>query len=158
MTISGPSAKWLVGAGIVSLCLNLFLVGMMAGHWLYGPRYGQMGPGGTIGGPGRGLEAMVMGLPAELRPLIKDKFAAAKPQFDAARSQMRAARGKVAQAAEADPFDPTAFDAAFGELQTAMDGMQKIAHDTIRDILPQIPAKERQHLVEQWSRRWGGGP
>jgi hypothetical protein len=90
-----------------------------------------------------------------VRPIFKQEFGAAKPQFDAARDQVRAARDKVEQAAEADPFDPAAFDQAFDELQTAMDGVQKIAHQTIGKILPQIPAKQRHELVEQWAKRWG---
>ena len=155
MTVSGSGAKWLLGGAIVSLCLNLFLVGLSAGHWFYGPPFGPrgMGPDGP-GGPGHGIEAMIGGLPPEVRPIFKEKFQAAKPQFDSARDQIRAARDKVAQAAEADPFDPAAFDQAFHDLQTAMDGMGAIAHQTIREILPQIPAKERHDLVEQWSKRW----
>ena len=153
MTISGSGAKWLVGGAVLSLCINLFLVGLMAGNWIYGPRFG---PGGPMGGPGHGMEAMINGLPDDVRPIFKQEFGAAKPQFDAARDQMRAAREKVQKAAEADPFDPAAFDQAFDDLQTAMDGMQKIAHQTIGKILPQIPAKQRHELVEQWSKRWGG--
>ncbi|HVY99811.1 MAG TPA: periplasmic heavy metal sensor [Dongiaceae bacterium] len=152
MTLSGSGAKWLVGGAVVSLCINLFLVGLMAGHWIYGPP--RFGPGGP-GGPGRGgMEAMIGGLPEEVRPIFKQEFGAARAQFDSARDQVRAARDKVEQAAEADPFDPAAFDAAFDELQTAMDGIQKIAHQTIGRILPQISAKQRHDLVEQWSKRW----
>ena len=150
MTISGPGARWLVGGAVVSLCVNLFLIGLMAGHWIYGPP--RFGPGG---GPGRpGMEAMINGLPEDVRPVFKQEFGAAKPQFDAARDQIKAARAKVEQAAEADPFDPAAFDQAFGELQTAMDGIQKVAHETISKILPQLPARQRHDLVEQWSKRW----
>src|ERR1700743_607994 len=148
MTITGSGAKWLVGAAIVSLCLNLFLVGLMAGHWIYGPHFGPGGPGGPPHGP----DAMMMGVPADLRPLIKEKFAAARPQFEAARGRIRDARDKVAKAAAADPFDAAAFAQAFDELQQAMDGVQTIAHQTIRDILPEIPAKERQKLVDDWTK------
>lgn len=151
MTVSGSRARWLVGGAIVSLCLNLFLVGSLAGHWFSGPPFGR-------GGPGSRMEAMIEGLPDDVRPIFKKEFAAAKPQFDAARDQVRAARDKVEKAAEADPFDPAAFDQAFGELQIAMDGIQKSAHDTISRILPQIPAKQRHDLVEQWSKRWNRKP
>jgi uncharacterized membrane protein len=155
MTFSGSGAKWLVGGAVLSLCINLFLIGLMAGHWIYGPPFGPGGPGG----PGKGgMEAMIGGLPQEVRPIFKQEFGAAKPQFDAARDQVRAAREKVEKAAEADPFDPAAFDAAFDELQTAMDGVQKIAHQTIGKILPQIPAAQRHDLVEQWSKRWDRRP
>ena len=153
MTITGSGARWLVGVVVVSLCINLFLIGLMAGPWVYGPPFGPGGPG-----PKRGVEAMISGLPAEVRPVFKQEFGAAKPQFDAARDQVRAARAKVEKAAEADPFDPAAFDQAFDELQTAMDGVQKIAHQTIGKILPQIPAPQRHDLVEQWSKRWDRRP
>lgn len=155
MTLSRAGAKWLIGIAAVSLCANLFLVGLMAGHWIYGP--GFLGRGGPDG-PRRGIEAMIAGVPEALRPAIKEKFEAARPQFQAQREQIKAARDKVAAAAEADPFDPAAFDQAFQDLQAAMDGMGAIAHQTIREILPQIPAEQRKQLVERWSKRWGKGP
>ena len=156
MTVSGSKAKLLIGVAVVSLCLNFFLVGSMAGHWMHGPRFG--GPDGGPGGDRRGFEAMISGVPEGLRPMVKDKFAAAKPQFDAARATVRDARQKVIAAAEADPFDPAAFDAAFQELQQAMGGMGAVANQTIRDILAQLPPDQRHKLVEKWSRRWGKGP
>ena len=151
MTISGSGAKWLIGVAVVSLCVNLFLVGLMAGHWIYGPGFFRGGPDG----PRRGMEAMIAGVPEDLRPMIKQKFEAAKPQFKAQRAQINAARNKLAAAAEADPFDPAAFDQAFGEFQQAMDGMGALAHQTIREILPQIPAEPRKRLVDNWAKRWG---
>ena len=151
MTISGSGAKWLIGVAVVSLCVNLFLVGLMAGHWIYGPGFMRGGPDG----PRRGIEAMIAGVPEDLRPMVKQKFDAAKPQFQAQRDTIRAARDKVAAAAEAEPFDPAAFDQAFKELQQAMAGMGAIAHQTIREILPQIPAEQRRQLVDKWSKRWG---
>jgi len=149
MTISGSGAKWLIGVAVVSLCVNLFLVGSMAGRWIDGPRHG--GPDG----PRRGIEALIAGVPEDLRPMIKQKFDAAKPQFQAQRDKIRAARDKVATAAKAEPFDPAAFDDAFHEFQQAMEGMGGIAHQTIREILPQVPAEQRKQLVDNWSKRWG---
>ena len=152
MTLSGSGAKWLIGVAAVSLCVNLFLVGSMAGHRIYGP--GMFGHGGPDG-PRRGMEAMIAGVPEDLRPMVKEKFEAAKPKFQAQRDQIKAARDKLAAAAEADPFDPAAFDQAFGDFQQAMGGMGTIAHQTIREILPQIPADKRKQLVDNWSKRWG---
>jgi len=155
MTLGRSGAKWLIGVAAVSLCANLFLVGLMAGHRIYGPRFGDHdGPDG----PRRGIEAIIAGVPEDLRPLIKQKFDAAKPQFQAQREKIHDARDKVAAAAEADPFDPAAFDTAFKNFQEAMSGMGAIAHQTIRDILPQIPAEQRKALVDKWSKRWGKGP
>jgi uncharacterized membrane protein len=148
VTLSRSGARWLVGVAVVSLCVNLFLVGSMAGHWF--PR------GHGPDGPRRGIEAMISGMPADLQPLIKQKFEAAKPQFQAQKEKIRAARDRLTIAAEADPFDPAAFDQAFAELQREMSGMGAIAHQTIREILPQIPVEQRKILVEKWSKRWGG--
>ena len=85
--------------------------------------------------PRRGVEAFIAGVPEDLRPIIREKFDAAKPQFQAQRAEIRAARDKLAAAASADPFDPAAFDQAFGEFQQTMSGMGAIAHQTIREIL-----------------------
>jgi uncharacterized membrane protein len=157
MTLSGSGARWLVGGAVVSLCINLFLIGLMAGHWIYGPPFGPHGPGGGPG-PKGGMEAMINGLPEDMRPIFKQEFGAAKPQFDTARDQVRDARTKVEQAAQADPFDPAAFDQAFDQLQASMDGVQKIAHQTIGKILPQLSAQQRRDLVQQWSKRWDRRP
>jgi uncharacterized membrane protein len=151
MTISGSGARWLIGVAAVSLCVNLFLVGLMAGHMIYGPGLFRGGPDG----PRRGLDAMIAGVPEDLRPMIKQKFDAAKPQFQAQRDKIRAARDKLAGAGRADPFDPAAFDQAFHEFQDTMDGMGALAHQTIREILPQIPAEQRKQLVDKWAKRWG---
>ena len=151
MTLSRSGTRWLIGVAVVSLCVNLFLVGSMAGHWF--PR-GHGGPDG----PRRGIEALIAGVPEDLRPMVREKFDAAKPQFQAQREKIGAARNKLATAAEADPFDPAAFDQAFAEFQQAMGGMGAIAHQTIREILPQVPAEQRKQLVEKWSKRWGKGP
>jgi uncharacterized membrane protein len=154
VTLSGSGAKWLIGVAAVSLCVNLFLVGLMAGHWIYGPGFGRGGPDG----PRRGIEALIAGVPEDLRPMVKQKFDAAKPQFQAQREQIRTARDKLAAAAIADPFDPAAFDQAFHDFQQALEGMGAIAHQTIREILPQVPAEQRKQLVDKWSKRWGKGP
>jgi uncharacterized membrane protein len=151
MTISGSGAKWLIGVAVVSLCVNLFLVGLMAGHMIYGPGLFRGGPDG----PRRGFDAMIAGVPEDLRPMIKQKFDAAKPQFQAQRDKIRDARDKLATAGKADPFDPGAFDQAFHEFQDTMDGMGALAHQTIREILPQIPAEQRKQLVDKWAKRWG---
>ena len=158
MTLSGSKAKWLIGVAAVSVCVNLFLVGMVAGHRIYGPGFFRHdGPDGPDGRR-HGIEAMIAGVPEDLRPMIKEKFEAAKPQFQAQRESVRAARDKVIAAAEADPFDPAAFDQAFEDLQTAMDGMGAIAHQTIREILPKIPGEQRKALVDRWAKRWGKEP
>lgn len=149
MTLAGSRATWLIGVAVVSLCINLFLVGSMAGRWLDGPHHG-----GPDGPPRRGIEAMIAGVPEDLRPMIKEKFDAAKPQFQAQREKIRAARDKLATAAKAEPFDPAAFDQAFHDFQQEMEGMGAIAHQTIREILPQIPAAQRQQLVDKWAKRW----
>jgi hypothetical protein len=39
-----------------------------------------------------------------------------------------------------------------------MDGVQKIAHQTIGKILPQLSAQQRRDLVQQWSKRWDRRP
>lgn len=158
MTLSGSKAKWLIGVAVVSLCANLFLVGLATGHRIYGPGFFGHGRPDGPDGPRRGVEAMIAGVPEDLRPMIKQKFDAARPQFQAQRGTVRAARDKVIAAAEADPFDPAAFDQAFQDLQTAMDGMGAIAHQTIREILPQIPAEKRRALVDRWAKRWGKEP
>jgi hypothetical protein len=159
MTLSGSKVKWLIGAAIVSLCLNLFLVGLMAGGRMHG--WGPHGPdgpgGGFMGGMMRGFGPGMMpgldGVPPEVRDLVKQKFEAQKPKFEAGRDAVKAAREKLASAASADPYDPAAFDAAFQEMQQAMLDMAATAHATIGEILPQVPAETRRDWVAHWGRK-----
>ena len=155
MTISGTKANWLVGAAILSLCLNLFLIGMMAGGRMHG--FGPHGPGGSMGGFmggfGPGMMAGMDGVPPEVRDLVKRKFEAQKPKFEAGRDAIKAAKDKLAAAAAADPYDPAAFDAAFQEMQQAMQGMADAAHETIAQILPEVPVELRRDWIEHWGRK-----
>ena len=156
MTITGSKANWLVGLGVLSLCLNLFLVGMMAGGRMHA--FGPHGPGGWRGPFGPDMMAGLEGVPPDVKDLVKQKFETDKPKFDAARSAIKAAKEKLAAAAAADPYDQAAMDAAFEEMRQAMQNMAQTAHQTISEILPQIPANVRKDWVEQWGKRGGGNP
>ena len=156
MTISGSKAKWLVGLGILSLCLNLFLVGMMAGGRMHG--FGPHGPGGWRGPFGPDMMAGLEGMPPDVKELVKQKFETDRPKFEAARNAIKEAKEKLATAAAADPYDQAAMDAAFEEMRQAMQNMALTAHQTISEILPQVPAKVRHDWVDQWGKRGGGNP
>jgi uncharacterized membrane protein len=107
MTISGAKAKWLLGGAIVSLCLNLFLVGgIIAGH-VHGPMGGPEGKGGMI----------MATVPPELKPIIREKLKARGPEFKAEREKIKALRVRVADALAAEPFDVARLDVELAELE-----------------------------------------
>ena len=75
MTLTGRTGTAVLGALIVSLCINLLLAGMMIGGRWYddddGPRHGRF-----LGGP------IMRSVPDDARPLVKEVFDSHKAEFD----------------------------------------------------------------------------
>ena len=147
MTISGAKAKWLLGGAIVSLCLNLFLVGgMIAGH-IHGPMGGPDGKGGMV----------MATVPPELKPIIKEKLKARGPDFRLERDKMREIRVRVADALAAEPFDPAKLDAALTELEQSAGKMLHLGQQGLSRIAAELTPEQRQQWAEGW-RNMGPRP
>lgn len=147
MTISGAKAKWLVGAAIVSMCLNLFLLaGMVAGR-MHGPWGGPEGKGGMV----------MATVPHELRPVIREKLKARGPAFKQEREKMRALNVHVADAMAADPFDKARLDAALAELEQSAGQLLHHAQEGLAEIAAELTPEQRKQWAEGW-RKMGPRP
>ena len=128
MTISGTKAKWLAAGIVVSLGLNLLLIGWIAGGRMHGPGFGfgwrHMG-----GGP----MAMMAGMPDELWPMLKEKFKEHRDEFESHRAEMDQARIAIADTLAAEPFDAGAFDRALSGLEDVAGRMMGLAHHTVTE-------------------------
>ncbi|WP_303980797.1 periplasmic heavy metal sensor [Dongia mobilis] len=148
MTLSGAKAKWLLGGAIVSLCLNLFLVGGMIAGRVHGPMGGPEGKGG----------GMVMAtVPHDLKPIIREKIKARGPDFKIERDKMREIRVRVADALAAEPFDATKLDAALTELEQSAGTMLHLAQQGLSQIATELTPEQRRQWADGW-RKMGPRP
>lgn len=124
--MTAKSTKWLIGAAVASLALNLFLAtwliawGWRGGMHLFGhPVFGpppmarvEKSPGGPEGLP-PGLRNVIDIDRTQLRPLFRDA---------------RDARRAVGDALLAEPFDPARLDLALTGLRQQADAIQGELH------------------------------
>ena len=136
MTFTGRTGTFLLGALIVSLCVNLLLAGaMIGGRWHDGPRH-------------RFLE----NVPEQARPVMEQVFDAHRPEFDARRDAIRQARMKVADALKADPVDQAQLDQAMDDyLQKSM-AMRQFGLQVMVEIAQKLPPDVRRDMAEQWAK------
>lgn len=147
MTISGAKAKWLLGGAIVSLCLNLFLVGGMIAGRMHGPMGGPEGRGGMI----------MATVPPDLKPIIREKLKERGPEFKAARDNIRTIKVQVADALAAEPFDPAKFDTVLAELEKSAGAILHLSQQGLSEIAAELTPEQRHEWAEGW-RQMGPRP
>jgi Spy/CpxP family protein refolding chaperone len=163
MTLSGRNAVVVVAGGIASLCLSLFLIGLMVGGFWHGPHWGPRPAHEEAedGRPAKGGGGMMMSVPPEIRAELKDILAPHAAEIDKERAAMHDARISVGKALAADPFDPDAFKAALENMQNQGEAMQKLMHDMMLEAVPKLRPELRQRWAERWmtpSRMDGASP
>jgi len=147
MTISGAKAKWLLGGAIVSLCLNLFLVGGMIAGRMHGPMGGPEGRGGMI----------MATVPSDLKPIIREKLKARGPEFKAERDNIRKIKVQVADALAAEPFDPAKLEAVLADLEKSAGTILHLSQQGLSEIAVELTPEQRQKWAEGW-RQMGPRP
>ncbi|HVJ41533.1 MAG TPA: periplasmic heavy metal sensor [Dongiaceae bacterium] len=167
MTLSGRSALFVVIGGIASLCLSLFLIGLMVGgiwrehprhFWGEGPMAMRERPeDGRPDGPGRG-GAGGFPMPPEIRAELKEILAPHEAEIDQTRAAMRDARIAVGKALATEPFDPNAFKAALENMQQKGVAMQNLMHDLMLEAVPKLKPELRQRWAERWMSPHGDLP
>lgn len=165
MTLSGRRACVVVIGGIASLCLSLFLVGLLVGGAWYGQPHGFRGDrpmhdgGPDDGRPGKG-GGLMMPVPPEIRAELKDILAPHEAEIEKTRANMRDARMAVGKALAADPFDPDALKAALENMRQQGAAMQQLMHDLMLEAAPKLKPELRQRWAERWMMppRMDGAP
>ena len=148
MTFSGAKAKWLLGAAIVSLCLNLFLVGSELAERMHGRMGGPEGKGG----------GMIMAtVPPELKDVIREKLKARGPEFQAERDNIRAIKVQVADALAAEPFDAAKLDAVLVNLEKSAGTILHLSQQGLSTIAAELTPEQRHQWAEGW-RKMGPRP
>jgi uncharacterized membrane protein len=144
--------RWftILGAAlVVSLALNLFFFGVIAGH-----RLGGRGDVDWQLTPGRlkvGIERVLRALPDNDAEVVRELFEAQRTDITQRFLSLQDARQAIGAALKAEPFDAAAFTAAYEAMQARSQELQGAIHGVIKAAIPQLSAEGRTVIVE---RRW----
>lgn len=144
MTIRGNWAiAALAGLGL-SLCLNLFVAGLLVGRgaWHLPPPHHM----------DRGFERFFGDMPAPARRELRSRFDAHRPEMRADFDAIRAAREQVAAAIRAPKLDEDALRQAFAELRARNTAAQALMHGIVIEAVRAMPPEVRK----EWEPRWRG--
>jgi uncharacterized membrane protein len=151
--------RWMKGALLASLALNLLVLGVGAGA-AWHARWGQAAGGGQLLG---NLIAFTQTFPASRR----SELTAANPQLGntlptpelrALRQDVRAARREVMRLFTADPFNVEAFRAAETRAMQAEGRMREAMDGLAANLAKQLTAAERTSFLKWRELRRGRAP
>jgi uncharacterized membrane protein len=137
---------------IVSLALNLLVIGALAGAFLMGPRRGHWHGGRS---EDFGLLGFARTLPAdrrsEIRKSVQRDRAALKPLW----REMRKARENAAAVIVAEPYDKDKVKAAFDAIGAAESRLREAGVAILLNTAEQLTPDERRALGEWWVKKRG---
>ena len=139
--------KWLVGGLVVSLVVNLLLVGFVAGRMSgFGP------PPGFGPDPTTGFFRLLGFLPDERRaaiaPELRKQMAALLPVL----RKMRGDQREVFETLTAEPFDAAALEAALADLRANLTAAQVASHHSFVEMAKSLTPEERESLARAMRR------
>ncbi len=147
MTLSGRTGTAVLVALVVSVCLNVFVAGLIAGRATgFGPAPDRAS--------GAGLERFMATVPAEARPVIRRALRENRRGLQGMVAEIRDARQDAAAVVAREPFDEAAFEAAMATVRDRSQALQEAVHAIIAEALADLPPEVRAEMAE----RWGGRP
>ncbi|HSE79866.1 MAG TPA: periplasmic heavy metal sensor [Alphaproteobacteria bacterium] len=148
VTIDSRAAKWLALALLVSLGVNLFLGGLLAGRY-FGPQHRTFARSEAYERPGQEFFRRLIGrVPAEHRAAFEDVLSAKRPDMERTSQALRESRTKIREAVRAEPFDRAKLEAAFAEVRERNMALQKSVHEAMAEAVQKLPAEARGRLSE----------
>ncbi len=144
--------RWITMLGaalVVSLALNLFFGGVIAGH-----RLGQRGQLDLQLNPARlqlGIERVARALPDADAALLRSQFDTGRADLAQRFQSLQEARRAVGQALRSEPFDAAVLTAAYEAMQARSQEMQAAIHGVVKAVLPQLSPAGRAAVAD---RRW----
>ncbi|MGD8416199.1 MAG: periplasmic heavy metal sensor [Pseudomonadales bacterium] len=137
-----PSNRLLIGIAVVSVALNLLLVGVVLGRFA-GPE-----PGAARIDPVVGMRRLIRNLPEEraetLAPYYRDYFSALRPRF----RELRGAQRQIREAMITDPLDAGALRTAMESFQSQLSRSQAAAREAFISLAGALTLAERRALVD----------
>lgn len=168
--VAAPGRKGRSVLLIVSLCLNVLLIGILCMGILRlffwpGPETGRGRPHGPGLYFGIGQGVFNPDLMRRVSPAKSDALRAVidqhRPRLQQLRRASVAARGAALDAFTADKFDQVAFDKALSGIAAADSAFEAGTMQVISASVAKLSAQERQEIARRWQkehRHGGDGP
>jgi uncharacterized membrane protein len=144
--LGGP--RWLAGAFIVSLALNLLILGIVGGAAWRWRTYGPPSPD-MMGG----FAAFASHLPAERRRDLAPVLEPQRAEIKRLRMSMREARDAANRVMTVEPFDPVAFAAAHSRVLDVQIALRRAEQTALVTAISKLTAEERRSL-QIWRERF----
>lgn len=136
-----PASRWIYGALLASLMINMLFVGVAAGRmWAHGGWHGahdhQRGGDGIVG--------FLQQLPEGRRQTLRSSMETTRTEVKAMREDVRKLRQQARKLLSADPFDTAAFSAAMAQVNAVRAKIGERIAKGMSDVAGQMTAEERK--------------
>ncbi len=138
---------------ILSLSVNLLLVGLAAGHFLLGPPPPPPPPQHEQSLDA--VEEVARQLPEEKAALLRDAMDRAKLDVEAQKKSMSKIRGRTTEVLSAEEFDPQAYQEAVEQLHELRGAMMQRMSEGTMEAAASLNRQERTLLAETFRRYHG---
>ncbi|ABS62576.1 conserved hypothetical protein [Parvibaculum lavamentivorans DS-1] len=136
--------RWLGPALLVSLAVNLFLLGLISVPLIMGPP-DRGGPRGSMHGLfHESFRDLPEGDRAAIRKVMIGHFPAIRPHL----RSMRDAKSRLSEALAAEPYDEATVRAAFDDMDAAMREMTAIGQNAMMAGFAQLTPEQRRRVAE----------
>ena len=142
----GRTATATIVALVLSVCLNVFVAGLIAGRAIRG----DAPPSQNIGG---GLERFMATVPAEARPVIRQALRDNRSGLQELVAGVRRARQDAASVVAIEPFDRAAFEAALATVRDGSRALEAAVHGIIAVAIDELSPELRAEMAERWGDR-----
>lgn len=143
MTIAGNRARLIVGALILSVCINLFGAAWLAARYVWRAERGPESP----------VARMIERAPEAARPALRTAFAAHEQDLTERFAAARAAREAVQALLRDEAADTAALTSAFAEMRARWAAAAAQMDAAVIEAVPAMPAEARAEWAERWGRR-----
>ncbi len=137
-------SKRLKLAFLVSLVLNIVLIGVILGHL---PRNWHRASSRQ-----QRIEQALRALPEPAQSHIREKLAQIRAADDSLQPQMDAARAEALRLLAAEPFDEAAYDRQISKIYDVREQMFKLTGQAIRRAAKELSPEERRMLADLFRR------
>lgn len=146
MTLSGRTATATIVALVLSVCLNVFVAGLIAGR-------ASRGDGPPRRDDGGGLQRFMATVPAEARPIIREALQENRSGLQDLVAGVRRARRNAASVVAAEPFDRAALEAALAAIRDRSRALEAAVHGIIAVAIDELSPELRGEMAERWGGR-----
>ena len=153
------TVKWLAAGLFVSMAINVFILGLIAGR----QSIGRPGPTVPVGVPltvDFTFRSIAKALPDDARDALRDGLENRRQQLRPVFFERRRLLQDVAELMTAEEVDQEALSEAFARVRALSVELQRPIHDTIVEVAPMLSVEERERMVTQFARmerRLSGG-